>query len=103
MAKQISSGKAVWASFFVDLGDIVLNVLVMLATGSVVMLAEAFEGLSDLVASGLLLIGLRISKRRPNKKHPFGYGKVLFFWTMASAMVMLIFGGGLSVYFGVQR
>lgn len=103
MAKQISSSKAVWTSFFVDLGDIVMNVLVMLATGSVVMLAEAFEGLSDLVASGLLLIGLRNSKRRPNKQHPFGHGKSLFFWTLVSAIVMLFFGAGLSIYFGVQR
>ena len=103
MAKRISSGKAVWTSFLVDLGDIILNVIVMLTTGSVVMLAEAFEGLADLVASGLLLIGLRISKRRPNKKHPFGFGKALFFWTLISAIVMLIFGAGLSVYFGVQR
>jgi cation diffusion facilitator family transporter len=103
MAKQVSSGKAVWTSFFVDLCDIILNVVVMIATGSVVMLAEAFEGLSDLVASGLLLIGLRYSRRRPNKKHPFGYGKSLFFWTLISAMIMLIFGAGLSIYFGVQR
>jgi cation diffusion facilitator family transporter len=103
MTKKISSRKTVWTSFLVDLGDIILNVIVMLATGSVVMLAEAFEGISDLVASGLLLIGLRTSKRRPNKKHPFGYGKSLFFWTLISAMVMLIFGAGLSVYFGVQR
>ncbi len=39
MAKKISSGTAVWTSFFVDLGDIILNVIVMLATGSTVMLA----------------------------------------------------------------
>jgi cation diffusion facilitator family transporter len=103
MAKKISSGKAVWTSFLVDLGDIIMNVIIMMITGSVVMLAEAFEGLSDLVASGLLLLGLRISRRRPNKKHPFGFGKALFFWTLVSAMVMLIFGAGLSVYFGVQR
>lgn len=103
MTKQISSGKTVWTSFFVDLGDIVINVIVMLVTGSVVMLAEAFEGLSDLVASGLLLIGLKISKRRPNKEYPFGYGKSLFFWTLISAIVMLLFGAGLSIYFGVQR
>jgi cation diffusion facilitator family transporter len=103
MAKRISPGKAVWTSFLVDLGDIILNVIIMLVTGSVVMLAEAFEGLSDLAASGLLLIGLRISKRKPNRKHPFGYGKSLFSWTLISSMVMLIFGAGLSVYFGVQR
>jgi cation diffusion facilitator family transporter len=78
-------------------------VIIMLATGSVVMLAEAFEGLSDLVASGLLLIGLRLSKRRRNKKHPFGFGKSLFFWTLISAMVMLVSGAGLSIYFGVHR
>ena len=40
MTKQISSGKAVWTSFLVDLGDIILNVIVMLATGNVVMLAR---------------------------------------------------------------
>ncbi len=103
MSQKISSNKAVWTSFLVDLGDIILNVTVMILTGSAVMLAEAFEGLSDLVASGLLLIGLRKSKLRPNKKHPFGFGKSLFFWTLISAIVMLIFGGGLSIYFGIQR
>src|SRR5687767_15093293 len=103
MTKQITSGKTVWTSFLVDLGDIVLNVAVMIITGSVVMLAEAFEGLSDLVASGFLLIGLRISRKRANKKHPFGFGKALFFWTLISAIVILIFGAGLSIYFGVQR
>jgi cation diffusion facilitator family transporter len=101
--KQISSQKAVWTSFLVDFGDITLNVMVMLATSSVVMLAEAVEGLSDLVASGLLLIGLRISKHRPNEKHPFGYGKALFFWTLISALIIFVFGAGLSIYFGVQR
>ena len=101
--KRISARKAVTTSFLVDLLDIIMNVIVMIITGSVVMLAEAFEGASDLVASGLLLIGIRISKRRPNKKHPFGYGKALFFWTLISAIVMLIFGAGLSIYFGIQR
>ncbi len=101
--KQISSKKTVWTSFLVDFGDIVLNVIVMLATSSVVMLAEAVEGLSDLVASGLLLIGLRMAKRRANKKHPFGQGKALFFWTLISALIILIFGSGLSIYFGIQR
>lgn len=101
--KRISSDKAVWTSFLVDFGDIILNVVVMVVTGSVVMLAEAFEGLSDLVASGLLLIGLGIARQRPNKKHPFGYGKALFFWTLISAIVILVFGASLSIFFGVQR
>ena len=100
---KISSKRAILTSFLVDLGDIALNVTAMIITGSVVLLAEALEGGSDLVASGLLFVGLRISKKRANKKHPFGFGKALFSWTLLSAIVMLVFGAGLSFHFGLQR
>ncbi len=95
--------RAITTSFFVDLGDIAINVIAMIITGSVVLLAEALEGGSDLVASGLLFVGLKISKKRSDKNHPFGFGKALFSWTLLSVMVMLIFGAGLSFYFGLQR
>ena len=101
--KRISAKKTVTTSFLVDLADIIINVIVMIITGSVVMLAEALEGASDLVASGALLIGLRISKRRADKRHPFGYGKALFSWTLISAIIMLVFASTLSFYFGLQR
>jgi cation diffusion facilitator family transporter len=101
--KRISATRAVATSFFVDLGDIIINVIVVIITGSVVMLAEALEGVSDLVASAALLIGLSISRRRANKKHPFGHGKALFSWTLISAIVMLAFASNLSFYFGLQR
>lgn len=100
---KISSKRTIVTSFVVDLGDIALNVTAMVITGSVVLLAEALEGGSDLVASGLLYVGLRISHKRANKKHPFGFGKALFSWTLLSAFVMLVFGASLSFYFGLQR
>jgi cation diffusion facilitator family transporter len=100
---KISSQRTILTSFLVDLGDIALNVTAMIITGSVVLLAEALEGGSDLVASGVLFVGLRISKKRANKKHPFGFGKALFSWTLLSACVMLVFGAGLSFYFGLKR
>src|SRR5688572_21480285 len=101
--KRISAKRTVATSFFVDLADIILNVTVMTITGSVVMLAEALEGGSDLLASAALLIGLRISKHRADRKHPFGYGKALFSWTLISAIIMLVFAASLSFYFGLQR
>lgn len=100
---RVSAKRTIWTSFLVDGIDIGLNVTMMIITGSVVLLAEALEGGSDMLASGLLLIGLGISKRRPDKNHPFGFGKALFSWTLLSAMVMLIFGAGLSFYFGLKR
>ena len=100
---RVTAKKTIMTSFIVDGIDIGLNVTMMIITGSVVLLAEALEGASDLVASGLLLIGLGISKKRPDKNHPFGFGKALFSWTLLSAMVMFIFAAGLSFYFGLKR
>ncbi len=100
---RISAKRSVTTSFLVDLGDIALNTAAMIITGSVVLLAEALEGGSDLIASALLLIGLSISKKRSNKQHPFGFGKALFSWTLVSAVVLLVFGAGLSFYFGLER
>src|SRR5688500_3193862 len=101
--KHISAKRTIMTSFLVDGIDIGLNVSMMIVTGSVVLLAEALEGGSDMLASGLLWIGLGISKRRPDKSHAFGFGKALFSWTLLSAMIMLVFGAGLSFYFGLKR
>jgi divalent metal cation (Fe/Co/Zn/Cd) transporter len=73
---KISSKRAILTSFLVDLGDIALNVTVMIITGSVVLLAEALEGASDLVASGLLFCGSPINERTRNT--PLGLGKLSF-------------------------
>jgi divalent metal cation (Fe/Co/Zn/Cd) transporter len=52
---KISSKRAILTSFLVDLGDIALNVTVMIITGSVVLLAEALEG----IPSGLGKLSFR--------------------------------------------
>ena len=91
MSKEISARRVVLVSFFVDSLDIVVNTGVMLITGSVVMAAELAEGVSELVFSGLPLIGLRRSR------------KEVYIWSLSSALVMLIFASTLSFYFGLTR
>lgn len=91
MGKEISAKRVVLTSFFVDALDVVVNAAVMLVTGSVVMLAELAEGVSDLVSSGLLLIGLK----RPKKE--------VYLWSLTSALIMLLFASTLSFYFGYKR
>lgn len=88
---QISAKRVVLTSFIVDFLDILVNVFVALVTGSVVMVAELFQGVSDLIASGLLLVGLKRSK------------KEAYFWTLMSALVMLVLASLLSIYFGLKR
>lgn len=100
---QISDEKAVGTSVKIDILDILLNILIFLITGSMVMLAETLQGISDLIVDGLAFIGMRRSKRLPTKKHPFGFGRELYIWSLFSTLVMFLFLTSLSFYFGFKR
>lgn len=81
----------------------ILNLSVAIISGSVVVLAESLQGAADLTTSGLLLIGLKRSERRPNRRFRFGHGRELFFWVLMSGMVMLVITATLSIWFGLER
>ncbi len=103
MKKNLSDKRIVSVCCKVDIIDILLNGLVALLTGSVVMLAEVFQAISDLIVDGLIYIGMTRSKRAPTKKHPFGYGRELYIWSLFSTLVMFLLLTGLSFYFGINR
>lgn len=70
-------------------------------TGSSAMVAEGIHSIVDTGNELLLLLGNRRATRPADEAHPFGYGKVLYFWGLMAAVWMFVLGGGTSVYKGV--
>lgn len=103
VTKGITSEKVVLTSFLVDVSDVVINVVIAYISGSVVMLSQALEGAADLIASGFLMIGVDRAKKPRDKRHPFGYGRELYFWTFLSALTTFLLTAGASFYFGLIR
>lgn len=99
----LSDTRVVVTSFLVSVSDILLNLIVALATGSVVMFSQALQGLSDLVTAGVLLFGVKQSRRGADKRHPFGYGREIFFWVLIAGIIMFLLTGCLSIYLGWQQ
>jgi len=74
-----------------------------LVTGSSVLLAEAFHSAADTSNEVLLLLGMKLSRRPPDREHPFGYGKEGYFWGFVVSILIFGIGAGLSVFEGIQK
>lgn len=101
--KQVSAEKVVLVSFLVDLFDVVSNLVVAVLTGSATIYSEMAQGIADSIGSVFLVIGERRSRRPADGNHPLGYARETFFWSLMSAVVMLVVGGGLSLWRGYQQ
>ncbi|MFD3585349.1 cation diffusion facilitator family transporter [Streptomyces sp. NPDC058683] len=70
--------------------------------GSPALLSEAAHSVADSLNEVFLLAALRRSRRPPDERHPFGYGKERFFWSLLAAVGIFVMGGCFSVFQGVE-
>ncbi|MFK3740668.1 cation diffusion facilitator family transporter [Massilia sp. TN1-12] len=95
------SRKVIYAAIIANLGIAAAKFVVAAITGSAAMLAEGIHSAVDTGNELLLLIGEKVSARPPDKRHPFGYGKAMYFWALIVAMSVFALGGGLSIHHGI--
>ena len=72
-------------------------------TGSGAMLAETLHSFADCGNQLLLLKGVRATKRPPDRAHPLGYGRAMYFYSFIVALLLFFGGGVFSVYEGVHK
>ncbi|MGW4439558.1 cation diffusion facilitator family transporter [Streptomyces sp. NPDC004596] len=70
--------------------------------GSPALLSEAAHSVADSLNEVFLLAALRRSSRPADRRHPFGYGKERFFWSLLAAVGIFVMGGCFSFFQGFE-
>ena len=97
------SHKTVYVALAANAGIAVAKGVGGALSGSSAMLAEAAHSVADTTNQLLLLASLRLSERKPDAQHPFGYGKERFLWSFMAAIFIFVSGALFSIYEGVER
>lgn len=83
---------ASWVGLFCNTLLCVSKLLVGLLTGSVAIMGDAVNNLSDASSSIVTLVGFRMAAKPPDKEHPFGHARSEYIAGLAVAIFVLIIG-----------
>ena len=76
----------------VNITLVIFKSIVGLASNSIAIISDAINNLTDAVSSIVTIIGTKLSNMAPNKKHPYGYGRIEYFTSIIIAVIILFAG-----------
>lgn len=103
MSHENASVKSIIFALSANLGIAITKTIAAVITGSGAMLAESIHSFADCGNQGLLFLGLKTAKKRPDTEHPLGYGMSTFFWSFVVALMLFSMGGLFSIYEGIHK
>jgi cation diffusion facilitator family transporter len=98
-----SDTRHIYQSLFVNVAITVAKGIAAVMTGSGAMLAETLHTTADCGNQILLLLGVKQTQRPPDRAHPMGYGRALYFWSFMVALLLFTGGGVFSMYEGIHK
>lgn len=60
--------------------------------GSIAIILDAVNNLTDAMSSVITIVGVKLAQKRPDDKHPFGYGRIEYFSTILIAVLVMVAG-----------
>jgi len=75
-----------------------LKFLIGYLAGSLALVADAVHSLSDLATDAVVLVGVRLGAKGPDRSHPYGHGRAETFAGGLIAVVLIVVGGAMIYY-----
>lgn len=83
----------------VSITGILVNILLVgfksavgLVSGSIAIIMDALNNLSDALSSIITIIGTKLANKKPDKQHPYGHGRVEHITAIIIAIIVIVAG-----------
>lgn len=76
----------------VNLVLVVFKAFVGIVAGSVAIIMDAVNNLSDALSSAITIVGAKLAGKAPDKEHPYGYGQIEYVSSVTVAVIILLAG-----------
>lgn len=97
------STRTVLVALLSGLGVTLAKVGAAVFTGSTALAAEAAHSLADNANDLFLFVAQRRGSRRPDARHPLGYGREAYFWALIAALGVFVTGAAFSLRDGIDE
>ena len=95
-AQEGQRNKTIIRTSFIGIGANLLlaafKAAVGLISNSLAVVLDAVNNLSDAASSVITIVGTKLAGREPDKKHPFGYGRIEYLSAMIISLIVLYAG-----------
>ena len=92
MDREKSIVKVSIVGIVVNLVLVAFKAAVGFVTGSIAVILDAVNNLSDALSSVITIIGAKLAGRAPDKKHPYGHGRIEYLSSVVIAVMVLLAG-----------
>lgn len=73
---------------------VVFKAIIGIIVNSIAIILDAVNNLTDVLSLVITIIGTKLSTKAPDKKHPYGHGRIEYFTSFVVSTIILLAGVG---------
>ena len=86
---------------FANIGLVAAKATIGFIAGSISIVLDAVNNLTDVLSSVVTIVGTKLANKKPDRKHPYGHGRIEYITSLLVAIIILA-AGGTAIYESIK-